>query len=137
MSSSPPCEVVDTLAAAAGSQSQTSIFDMDIDLGAPILPRTSSNLFSENLYTRVIVDTRPPQIRYICQQPHCQYIAPLAPLDNKYTSNLWKHYDHVHPVKPKLPENKYTPHKNHSSLNLYFLKSAHGREQQRSHLEMR
>jgi len=61
------------------------------------LPVTTSSLFKQNLYTRTLLETVPPTIRIICQQPNCGYSPLPQPFSVNSTSNLWKHYNQKHP----------------------------------------
>ena len=61
------------------------------------LPPTTSTLYSKNLYTRTLLDTKPPTIQVRCTQYNCTYAPSPRPLLFNTTSNLWKHYENSHP----------------------------------------
>jgi hypothetical protein len=60
------------------------------------LPTITSILFSKNLFSRTLLETDPPKVRFICQQDGCQYSPSPQLLSNPATSNLWKHYNQKH-----------------------------------------
>ena len=79
--------------------------------GPPQLPTTNSVLFTKNLFTRTLLNTDPPTVRYTCTQPQCKFFPKPAKLTGNPNINLWKHYYSSHPrIVAKYKGNeKYPP----------------------------
>ena len=61
------------------------------------LPASDSVLFSAGLYSRTLLDTRPPTMQLRCLQPGCMHTPKRQLLTFKQTSNYWSHYKYSHP----------------------------------------
>ena len=66
----------------------------------PMLPPSTSVLFTKSMYSRVILETTPPTFRTTCLQPNCGYSPSPQLLTQTVasTGNLWKHYTLKHPM---------------------------------------
>ena len=62
----------------------------------PMLPPTTSILFTKLLYSRLILDSNPPTVKITCLQPGCGYSPTPQLINQTSTGNLWKHYTQKH-----------------------------------------
>jgi hypothetical protein len=62
----------------------------------PMLPPTTSILFTKLLYSRLILDSKPPTVKITCLQPDCGYSPTPQVVNQTSTGNLWKHYSQKH-----------------------------------------
>jgi len=73
-----------------------------------VLLDVDSVLYTENLFSRTLLETSPPNIQLRCTQPECSYAPKPHLLSYKQTSNLWTHYNNSHAeISTKIiPKNK-------------------------------
>ena len=87
----------------------------------PMLPPTTSILFTKQLYSRSILDSNPPLLKMTCLQPNCNYSPTPQPLSQSSTGNLWKHYNQKHPtVAYTMKSDKNAPSSPSSSISSFF-----------------
>jgi hypothetical protein len=87
----------------------------------PMLPPTTSILFTKQLYSRSILEGNPPLLKITCLQPSCRYSPTPQPLSQSSTGNLWKHYTQKHPtVAYTMKSDKNTPSSPSSSMSSFF-----------------
>jgi len=87
----------------------------------PMLPPTTSILFTKHLYSRSILDSNPPLLKMTCRQPNCRYSPTPQPLSQSSTGNLWKHYTQKHPtIAYTMKSGGNTPSSPSSSASSFF-----------------
>ena len=78
--------------------------------GSSQLPTTSSVLFTKNLFTRTLLNTDPPTVRYTCTQPQCKFFLkqlnspaiPTATSESTTTARILK-------LLPNTKATRYLP----------------------------
>jgi hypothetical protein len=87
----------------------------------PMLPVTTSMLFTKLIYSRLILDSNPPMLKVTCLQPNCGYSPTPQPLCQTSTGNLWKHYTQRHPaIAYTVKNDKNTLSSPSSSASSFF-----------------